>query len=133
MQPFQETDFKKAHITPTHTHVYPPGFTLNDIKLSNGFTCVSSSTGWLKCFGLNDEGQLGYEDTENRGDDSDEMGDYLDYVDLGDDFNITLTMLPSGYGGSHSCLISDDLDVKAWGSNDYGQLGNGDVKGVTKS
>ena len=104
-------------------------FTLNDIKLSNGFTCVSSSAGTLKCFGLNDEGQLGLGDTDNRGDDSDEMGDYLDTVDLGDDFIIDLTELPAGYGGSHSCLISDDLDVTAWGSNDYGQLGNGDETG----
>lgn len=28
-----------------------------------------------------------------------------------DDFNITLTELSAGYGGSHTCLISDDLDV----------------------
>ena len=104
-------------------------FTLNDIKLSDDFTCVSSSTGKLKCFGLNDEGQLGYEDDDNRGDDSNEMGDYLDFVDVGDDFNVSLTMLPSGYGGSHSCIISDDLIVRSWGSNDYGQCGNNDETG----
>ena len=40
----------------------------------------------LKCFGRNDAGQLGYGDTNNRGDEPDEMGDDLPFVDLGADF-----------------------------------------------
>ena len=104
-------------------------FELHGIKLSTGFTCVSSSSGKVKCFGLNDEGQLGYGDTWNRGTSPGQMGDGLAELDLGKGFNVTTTALPSGYGGSHSCLISDDLDVVSWGSNDYGQLGNGDETG----
>ena len=104
-------------------------FELNDIKLSTGFTCVSSSSGKVKCFGLNDEGQLGYGDTWNRGTSPGQMGDGLAELDLGKGFNMSASALPPGYGGSHSCLISDDLDVKSWGSNDYGQLGNGDETG----
>lgn len=37
----------------------------------------------MKCFGKNFAGQLGYGDTENRGDDDGEMGNNLDTVDLG--------------------------------------------------
>ena len=105
------------------------GFALNDVKLSSDFTCVSSTAGNVKCFGLNNKGQLGYGDTTNRGTDVGHMGDALAELDLGTGFSVSATALPSGYGGSHSCLISDDLDVKAWGSNDYGQLGNNDETG----
>lgn len=102
------------------------GFVVNDVKCSNGFTCVSDSTsGGVKCFGLNDDGQLGYEDTVNRGDDSGEMGDNLPFVDLGDGFNTSLTEMATGGGGSHSVMVSGELDLKAWGSNDVGQLGSG--------
>merc|ERR1719242_1529022 len=86
-------------------------------------------TGKLKCFGLNDQGQLGYGDTDNRGDDSNEMGDNLDTVDIGDDFNVSLTVLPDGYGGSHTVLISDGLVVHGWGNNTFGQIGNKDETG----
>ena len=101
-------------------------FNLNDIKLSEGFTCVSSSNGRVKCFGRNDDGQLGLGDTVNRGDGSNSMGDYLEWLDLGSDFNVSFTETTVGYGGSHSCFISNDLEVKSWGNNDYGQLGNND-------
>lgn len=37
----------------------------------------------MKCFGKNYAGQLGYGDTEHRGDDDGEMGNNLDTVDLG--------------------------------------------------
>lgn len=104
-------------------------FTVNDVKCSNGFTCVSSTSGGVKCFGRNDEGQLGYESTDNIGDDEDEMGDNLPFLDLGTGFNASNTEFPSGSGGSHSVCISDVLDVKAWGRNNEGQLGNGDESG----
>ena len=51
------------------------------------------------------------------------MGDALDAIDLGDNFNVT--ELPTGCGGSHTTLLSMDLDLRAWGGNDVGQLGNG--------
>ena len=101
-------------------------FTLNDVKCSSGFICASNSDGEIKCWGRNDDGQLGYGDTDHRGDGSGEMGDDLPVLDLGSGASFQNVELPSGYGGSHSSLISDDLDIKAWGNNDYGQCGSGD-------
>ena len=43
---------------------------------------MKSSSLLLKCFGLNNYGQLGYGDTNRRGDASGEMGDNLPFIDL---------------------------------------------------
>ena len=37
----------------------------------------------LKCFGNNDYGQIGYGDVEDRGNQVNELGDYLPFIDLG--------------------------------------------------
>ncbi len=54
------------------------------------------------------------------------MGDNLDYVDLGTNATFGSTAMPDGNNANHAVLVSDDLDLKAWGNNDYGQLGTGD-------
>ena len=75
-------------------------FIIDDAKCSNGFTCVlgiDGNLGEIKCFGLNDNGQLGYGDTDNRGCDEDDLGDNLEEVDLGQGYNVT--QLPTGSGG----------------------------------
>merc|ERR1712150_287061 len=113
---------------------------LDPVDLGDSFTAIAVFTGYqhscalsnskdLKCWGHNGYGECGYGDTDNRGDDSNEMGDYLDYVDIGDDFNVSLTELPEGYGGSHFYLISDGLVVHGWGNNSFGQIGNKDELG----
>ena len=58
----------------------------------------------LVCFGGNDEGILGLGHTNNIGDDSGEMGDNLEAVDLGTEF--TVASFHSGY--KHVCALSTD-------------------------
>ena len=45
--------------------------------------CVICDDDSMKCFGYNGQGHLGYEDITNRGDEANELGDYLPVVDLG--------------------------------------------------
>ena len=59
-------------------------------------------------------GQLGYGDTDDRGDDSNEMGDNLPYVDVGG------TVVQLALGQAHTCALLDNGKVKCWGYNLYG-------------
>ena len=86
-------------------------------------SCALSTNFELKCWGSNVVGQLGQEDNNNRGDDTNEMGDYLNPIDLGSEFNVS--SVRCGY--YHTCALSSDYNVKCWGANGLGQLGYGDT------
>ena len=77
----------------------------------------------MKCFGRNYDGQLGYGDTNDRGGQSDQMGDNLKDIDLGSNF----VAVHIEAGGWHSCALSQQGTAKCWGWNAYGQLGIGDA------
>lgn len=86
-----------------------------------GHTCAISIEDQLKCWGLNDYGQLGYEDISNRGDSSNEMGSTLQSINLGSNFiPMSISM-----GLSHTCALSTLGNVKCWGYNSDGELGLG--------
>ena len=83
---------------------------------SGGYhSCVigsnSTSNYVVKCWGRNDYGQLGLGDTDNRGDESDEMGNELSSVNLGADFEAVEMSL----GHGHSCFLSTSGNVKCVG------------------
>ena len=86
-------------------------------------TCALVNDGRVKCWGLNEFGELGLGDTVSRGDDVGEMGDLLPAVDLGT--GRTATALSAGFG--HTCALLDNATVKCWGGNGSGQLGYGDT------
>jgi alpha-tubulin suppressor-like RCC1 family protein len=88
-------------------------------------TCALLNDGSVKCWGLNNSGQLGLGDTDPRGDQPNEMGDNLPVVSLGKDKSATA--ISAGQQG-HSCVILSDASVKCWGYAAYGQLGLGDVE-----
>ena len=103
-------------------------------QLSVGYlhNCVLLRGGNVKCWGRNNNGQLGYGDEVNRGNGKDEnnvdladgeteMGDKLDYIDLGT--GRTAKAIYAGY--ANTCAILDNNDLKCWGDNNYGQLGQG--------
>jgi len=108
------------------------GLTLFPIDLGDDFVAASVTSGEghhcavsvdhrLKCWGRNTDGQLGYGDTENRGDEPNEMGANLMDVDLGAGFDIDSVSL----GARHTCAHSVTNAVKCFGLNHVGQLGNG--------
>lgn len=88
--------------------------------------CALSNANDLKCFGYNADGELGLGDTDNRGDDPDEMGDHLVSIDFGSNFVIS-SFHCGAWTGSHCCVISTANGMKCWGNNDCGQLGYGDT------
>jgi len=88
-------------------------------KSTIDFSCAISNLGAVKCWGYNNKGQLGLGDTNNRGDEANEMGNNLPTVNLG----TGRTALQISASGSHVCALLDNYTVKCWGKNDYGQLG----------
>ena len=77
----------------------------------------------VKCWGKGGNGQLGYGDTSNRGDGSNEMGNNLPTVDLGTGKTAKQVVA----GKLHTCAILNDDTVKCWGCGWNGRLGYGDT------
>ena len=96
----------------------------NPVEIASGreHSCVRFSNGGLKCWGKNDEGQLGYGNQDNLGDNSSEMGSNLPWINLG--AGKSAKAVSAGTG--HTCAILNDDSVKCWGRNFEGQLGIGD-------
>jgi alpha-tubulin suppressor-like RCC1 family protein len=88
-----------------------------------GMSVCASKDGRPKCWGNNYYGQLGLGDTNNRGDEPNEMGDNLPVIGLG----AGRTVLALSSAGYFDCAILDTGAVKCWGLNSVGQLGLGDT------
>ena len=82
-------------------------------------TCVLFEDGEIKCWGQNDDGQLGLGDYVDRGSSPADMGTNLPTVDLqGSHLAI---QIDAGY--KHSCAILDSGKSVCWGDNLTGELG----------
>ncbi len=100
------------------------------IQIANyqSFVCVLFKSGTVKCWGHNSTGQLGYEDTMNRGDDASRTPAKYGMVEFGKDLKVV--RLASGTGGQSACAIFEDGRLKCWGDNLEGQLGLGVTQSV---
>ena len=90
-------------------------------KLSMGckHACVVSTTGNSKCWGANDNGQLGQGHTNEAGVTTGTMGDNLNVIDWGS----SLTVKEIAAGGGHTCALLSNGAVKCVGLNSKGALG----------
>ena len=95
----------------------PPADLVIGMSTSAGTTCAVMDSGDVKCWGLNDAGQLGQGDDENVGDD--ELPGDVNFINVGGSVEDVQT------NGSQTFALFDNGDVVAWGSNDAGQLGLG--------
>jgi len=95
------------------------GRTARAVAAGDAHTCALLDDGRVKCWGANGSGQLGLGDSNARGDGPGEMGDALPFVNLG----TGRTAVAIAAGGSHTCALLDDGQVKCWGANSSGQLG----------
>jgi alpha-tubulin suppressor-like RCC1 family protein len=80
--------------------------------------CAVLGGGAVKCWGRNAYGQLGQGDTNNRGDEADELAN-LSNIDLG----AGRSAVQISAGGQHTCALLDDDSVKCWGLGFWGNLG----------
>eukprot|EP00752_Nemacystus_decipiens_P009426 g8429.t1 len=83
--------------------------------------CAILVGGSVKCWGDNRSGQLGLGHVATMGDDADELGDNLPFVDLGGETATSMSL-----GESHSCAVLGDGTVRCWGKSFRGQLGRGE-------
>ena len=75
-------------------------------------TCALTTVGAVKCWGLNDQGQLGDNSTTSR----------LTAVEVSALSNGVVALAA---GISHTCALTTAGGVKCWGLNSSGQLGDG--------
>lgn len=98
------------------------GAPVTQIALGGDHTCALTNSGSVRCWGLNQFGQLGYGNTANIGDNEAPItaGD----VDVGG------AVVQLAAGGQHTCALLNNGAVRCWGLNDRGQLGYGHTNNV---
>ncbi len=84
-------------------------------------------TGAVRCWGYGGDGQLGYGNTDNIGDD--ETPGSVGPVDLG--AGRTVTAIAAG--DVHTCALLDDGTVHCWGYGGDGRLGYGNTNSIGAS
>lgn len=98
------------------------------VRMGMYHNCAVVSSGEVKCWGENDYGQLGNNDTIDQ---------YAPVTAVGLTYPPILSV-----GGWHSCVVLDTGKVQCWGRDEWGQLGNGvggdqhvptDVPGMTNA
>ena len=94
------------------TQVTALGNQVVDFRLDGGASCALKADGTLWCWGYNGNGQLGVGDTVKR-------VVPTQVAALGNQVTSMAT------GTSHTCALTANKTVWCWGSNTYGQVGDG--------
>ena len=96
------------------------------ISLGSNFACSVLMNGQVKCWGINNVGQLGQDDTDTLGDGVNqdgelaiEMGNNLNAISLGEGVKVKSLSVNT----DHVCALTDDNRAKCWGGNNNGQSG----------
>ena len=97
------------------------GSTSIEISTNYQHTCAILNNFSVSCWGSNSNGQLGGGNNNDRGINHGNMNDLIPILNFGG----IRTVIAITNGGSHTCAMLDDHSFTCWGSNGYGQLGDG--------
>jgi len=101
-------------------------FKANNIAAGGYHSLAIKSDQTVWSLGYNDSGQLGIPSTDNEGYQDTEKLEYIKWIQIA-----SLTSIVSvGAGLQHSVAIDGSKNVWAWGDNNYGQIGNGQVSTI---
>jgi alpha-tubulin suppressor-like RCC1 family protein/subtilisin family serine protease len=95
---------------------------IQSVDTRGDHTCALLDNGTVRCWGRNDDGQLGYAHTQAIGDD--ETAETAGAVDVGDGVR------QIAVGVAHSCALLEGGRVRCWGRNRYGQLGYAHTRNI---
>jgi alpha-tubulin suppressor-like RCC1 family protein len=102
---------------PAPTDVAGLGSDVTAIATGYGAVCALTSVGGVKCYGDNDNGELGDGTTTTRGAPADVTGLTSGVTEI------------ATHAGSHACALTSagatGLSIKCWGWNNAGQVGDG--------
>lgn len=87
---------------------------ISAIAAGGDFTCALTTGGGVKCWGRNNNGQLG----------DDTIVDRNSPVNVN---NLTSGIGKISTGGNHACALTTGGGVKCWGDNAFGQLGDNTI------
>jgi alpha-tubulin suppressor-like RCC1 family protein len=91
------------------------GVTVSDLALGDSHTCALLTTGAVRCWGLNNTGQLGYGNATNLG----TTGSINNLTNV----SLTGAVRKLVAGSNHTCALTFAGTLRCWGSNQFGQLG----------
>ncbi|MED5486435.1 MAG: hypothetical protein VYB40_01860, partial [Candidatus Thermoplasmatota archaeon] len=104
----------------------PTNNDVDSLFVGGGHSCVITEGDMMKCWGNNTAGQLGIGNSESMGDEVDEMGTKLPYLNLGTD----LIPESAALGMAHTCVLFSNNSVKCFGDIDALGMGYSDSTGA---
>lgn len=99
------------------------GEDVKSVSAGRNSTCVTTVTDKVKCWGLNDAGQLGQGNLATIGED--EHPSAIPFLDFGPSPVVAVKI-----SDKHACAMLADKNVTCWGSGASGRLGIGNINNI---